>query len=113
MGYGDFLKLFDPDFYRPSLVIVNLSIDYFTEIFLGSEARLISGTEKAGRSSLVIRQEINQNGRICVRARSTFVHFDFITGRPRTITYQERKAITDHLFVTEERNAAGSPFDQT
>jgi len=96
-GYADILRLFNPDLSDPGLIMVNLNVDFLKEIFLGKDVEVRTGVKKIGSSSFVLYQEIHQEGRLCVRASTTFVHFDYTTHKPVPIPASAYDMLKAHL----------------
>lgn len=99
-GYIEILRLFGPDLARPPLIMVNLNMDFIGEIFLGRDVEIRTGVKKIGSSSLHLQQEIHQDGRICVRSSTTFVHFDYETRTPIPIPGDVCDRLREHLLET-------------
>jgi len=97
-GYAEVFQLFNQDITKPCLIMVNLNMDFLNEIFLGKDAEVHTGVKKIGSSSLVLHQEIQQDGKLCVRSSTTFVHFDYLTHKPLPIPHDVRDMLGEHLL---------------
>ncbi|HOK05609.1 MAG TPA: thioesterase family protein [Syntrophales bacterium] len=101
-GYAEILRLFSENPAEPALIMVNINIDYLREIFFGRDVRIETGVKKVGRTSLVLGQELFQEGALCVRSETTFVHFDYKRRRPLPIPPAIRPILEGHLTPREE-----------
>lgn len=81
-GCGDIFRLFNQNPDEPCLIMVNLNIDFLQELFFGKDVEILTSVQRIGTSSFVLNQEINQEGKLCVRGLTTFVHFDYSIRKP-------------------------------
>lgn len=98
-GREPLLRLFAPDldFRRASLVVVRTEIDFPGEIRFGSDVEVTTALEKIGNSSLVVLQEVHQDGAVRGKARTVMVNFDPATRSSRPIPDDVRRQLEDHV----------------
>ena len=92
----------------PPFVLARMETDFRRQLFFGEEARVRSCVEKLGNSSVIIRQRIEQHGKLCAEARCVLVHFDHETQRPAPLPEDLREALSRFL-VSREPEAAEHP----
>lgn len=99
-GYVEIIKLFGRDpASDPAMAMANLNVDFLGEIFFGADVEITTGVVKLGTSSLVLHQEIHQNGRLCARAVTTFVHFDYAAKKSRPIPPAVALKLREHMMA--------------
>ena len=99
-GYEEIILLFSGNLAEPSLITVNMNIDFLHEIFFGKNVEIITSVKNVGTSSFVLHQEVYQDGKLCVRASTTLVHFDYATHKPDPIPKTFRDILKEHLSVS-------------
>ena len=101
-GRESLLKLFVPDndFRKASLVVVRTEIDFLAELRFGADVEVTTALEKIGNSSLVVLQEILQNGATRCRARTVMVYFDAVARSSQPIPDAVRGQLEQHLVST-------------
>jgi acyl-CoA thioester hydrolase len=99
-GYEEIILLFSGNLAEPSLITVNMDIDFLHEIFFGKNVEIITSVKNVGTSSFVLHQEVYQDGKLCVRASTTLVHFDYATHKPDPIPKTFRDILKEHLSVS-------------
>lgn len=97
-GYEEILLLFPHNPGSPSLVMVNINIDFLRELFFGRDVELITGVEKIGTTSLTLKQLLYQDGELCVRGNTTFVHLDHVSRKPSPIPEHIKKILNEHFY---------------
>ncbi|MCX7817229.1 MAG: acyl-CoA thioesterase [Syntrophales bacterium] len=97
-GYEEILMLFPQHHNNPSLVMVNINIDFLRELFFGKDVELITGVEKIGNTSLTLKQLLFQDEALCVVSNTTFVHLDQVSRKPSPIPEPIRKILSEHLY---------------
>ena len=97
-GRESLLKLFVPDldFRKSSLVVVRTEIDFLGELRFGADVEVTTALEKIGNSSLVVLQEVHQDGEVRCRARTTMVNFDAQARKSQPITDAVRRQLEEH-----------------
>ena len=77
----------------PPFVLARMETDFRDQLFFGEEARVSTGVERLGNTSMVLRQHIAQGGRLCTEARCVLVHFDHKTQRPSALPAEFRMSL--------------------
>lgn len=101
-GNAEIFQLFNQNPAEPCLIIVNLNMDFLNELFFGKDVEILTSVKKIGASSFVLNQEVNQNGKRCVRGSTTLVHFDYSTHKPTPIPPHVRRMLRDHIYKDGE-----------
>ena len=99
-GYVEFFRLFNQNLAEVSLISVNLNLDFLHEIFFGKDVEMLTNVKKIGTSSFVLHQEIYQDRKLCVRALTTLVHFDYLTHKADPIPKTVREILKEHVSVS-------------
>ena len=99
-GYEEIIQLFSRNLAEPSLITVNMNMDFLHEIFFGKDVEILTGVKKIGTSSFVLHQEGYQDGKLCVRASTTLVHFDYSTHKPGPIPKTFLDILNEHVSVS-------------
>jgi acyl-CoA thioester hydrolase len=99
-GYEEIIRLFSRNLAEPSLITVNMNMDFLHEIFFGKDAEILTSVKNVGTSSFVLYQEVYQDRKLCVRASTTLVHFDYATHKPDPIPKTFRDILQEHLSVS-------------
>jgi acyl-CoA thioester hydrolase len=99
-GYAEIFRLFNQNLAEPSFISVNLNMDFLHEMFFGKDVEMLTSVKKIGTSSFVLHQEIYQDRKLCVRASTTLVHFDYATHKPDPIPKTFRDILKKHLSVS-------------
>ena len=99
-GYAEIFQLFNQNLAEPPLITVNLNMDFLHEIFFGKDVEILTSVEKIGTSSFILQQELYQDRKLCVRASTTLVHFDYSTHKPYPIPKTVRDILKEHLLVS-------------
>ena len=97
-GYEEIIRLFSQDLAEPSLITVNMNIDFLHEIFFGKDVEILTSVKKVGTSSFILHQEVYQDSTLCVRASTTLVHFDYSTHKPDSIPKTVRDILKEHVL---------------
>jgi acyl-CoA thioester hydrolase len=96
-GYEEIIRLFSQDLAEPSLITVNMNMDFLHEIFFGKDVEILTTVKKVGTSSFILHQEVYQDRILCVRASTTLVHFDYSTHKPDSIPKTVRDILKEHV----------------
>ncbi len=101
-GRESLLKLFVPDndFRKASLVVVRTEIDFSGELRFGADVEVTTALEKIGNSSMVVLQEVIQDGEVRSKARTTMVYFDAVARKSQLIPDALRAQLQEHLVQT-------------
>ena len=78
----------------PPFVLARMETDFRGQLFFGEEARIQSGVERLGNTSVTVRQRIEQHGKLCAEARCVLVHFDHQTQRPASLPEELRASLS-------------------
>nr|WP_280138743.1 thioesterase family protein [Trujillella endophytica] len=76
----------------PDIILARLEVDYLRQLRYRVGERLCVRTRvlRLGRTSLTVRQELEQDGGVAIRADAVLVLFDFATDSSRPMTDAER-----------------------
>ena len=96
-GYEEIIRLFSQNLAEPSLITVNMNIDFLHEIFFGKNVEILTSVKKIGTSSFILHQDVYQDRMLCVRASTTLVHFDYSTHKPASIPKTLRDILKEHV----------------
>lgn len=80
----------------PGMISANLNVDLLREIVLGNDVDVMTGVEKIGNSSFVLRQQVYQKQKLCARGLTTFIFFDYGERRPKPIPEAVRSLLQAH-----------------
>jgi acyl-CoA thioester hydrolase len=77
---------------EPDFILARLEVDYLRQLRYRVGERLCVRTRvlRLGRTSLTVRQELEQDGEVALRADAVLVLFDFATDTSRPLTDPER-----------------------
>jgi len=100
-GRESLLKLFAPDldFRKASLVMVRTEIDFLGELRFGADVEVTTALEKIGNSSLVVLQEVHQDGEVRCKARTVMVNFNAQERSSQPIPDAVRSQLAEHLLA--------------
>lgn len=87
---------------RVPTLVVNLNVDFSRELHWGSLVTARTAVEKIGNSSICFVQELWQNERCCVQARTTVVTLDMETRKPIRVPDLERSLLSPYLMAESE-----------
>lgn len=77
---------------EPDIILARLEVDYLRQLRyrLGERLCVRSRVLRLGTKSLTVRQEMEQDGEVALRADAVLVLFDFATDTSRPLTDAER-----------------------
>ena len=77
---------------QPGIILARLEVDYLRQLHyrLGERLWVRSRVLRLGTNSLTMRQELEQDGEVALRADAVLVLFDFATDSSRPLTEAER-----------------------
>lgn len=77
---------------EPDIILARLEVDYLRQLRyrLGERLCVRSRVLRLGTKSLTVRQELEQDGEVAIRADAVLVLFDFATDTSRPLTEAER-----------------------
>lgn len=95
---NDIFKLFTPDddFSNWKMIMLNMNVDYVSQIYFGTPVYVYIWVDKIGNSSLKLYEEIWQNGNLCAKDTVTYVNFN--------ATKQTTEPITDNIKQELEKH---------
>ena len=83
-------------------VLVHIELDFSGETLVDFDATIRTCVSEIGNTSFTMRQELLQNGNLCVRGGFVFVHFDRKTRRPIPLGAEMREKL-QLWFDTQQR----------
>ena len=92
----------------PPFVLARMETDFRDQLFFGEEACVRSGVERLGNTSVIVRQWIEQRGKLCAEARCVLVHFDHQNQRPTPLP-EELRASLNRFHDASETEAPRHP----
>jgi acyl-CoA thioester hydrolase len=103
-GRNDIFKLFTPDdsFVNWKMIILNMNVDYLKQIYFGRAVEIYVWVKKIGNSSLVLYEEIHQDGQICAKDTVTYVNFNLKTQKSEPIPDEIRSELKLHYYHESE-----------
>lgn len=98
-GRNEIFKLFTPDddFANWKMIILNMNVDYVSQIYFGTPVYVYIWVDKIGTSSLQLYEEMWQNGKLCAKDTVTYVNFNLATQTTEPITGHIRKELEKHV----------------
>ncbi|SOE02930.1 acyl-CoA thioesterase [Blastococcus haudaquaticus] len=80
-------------------ILARLEVDYLRQLYyrLGERPVVTSWVTRLGTKSVIVRQELVQDGRVAIRADVVLVMFDFATDASRPLTEDERAHWSGYL----------------
>lgn len=99
-GREAILKIFNPNLATDdvSIVLAKLEIEYLGEVFFGKQVEVRTYVLRIGTSSVLVGQEVWQEGGLKATATATMVNFDKKTRKSHPIPTDIRKALAEHLL---------------
>ena len=81
------------------LILARLEVDYLRQLYyrVGERLCVRSWVTRLGTKSFTVRQELNQDGEVAIRADVVMVLFDFATDSSRPMTEAERAHWSQYL----------------
>ncbi|WP_026695057.1 acyl-CoA thioesterase [Peribacillus kribbensis] len=98
-GRNEIFKLFTPDssFKNWRMIILNMNVDYVSQIYYGKTVDIYTWVEKVGRTSLVLYEEIHQGETLCVKGTAVYVNYHIKEKYSEPIPPEIRKELELHL----------------
>ncbi|TCP25619.1 acyl-CoA thioester hydrolase [Scopulibacillus darangshiensis] len=99
-GRHDIFKMFMPNlsFDNWKLVVVNLNIDFVSQIYFGKEVEILTWIKKIGNRSFVVYEELYQNNNLCAKGTATYVNFNLHTQESDPIPEPIRVQLEAHML---------------
>ncbi|MFD1037563.1 acyl-CoA thioesterase [Virgibacillus byunsanensis] len=93
-------KLFTPDdsFENWRMIILNINIDYVSQVYFGIDVEVCTWVKKLGNSSLELYEEIRQNGNLCAKGKAVYVNYHTGNQKSELIPDHIRKELEKHLY---------------
>ncbi|MGY0692413.1 acyl-CoA thioesterase [Virgibacillus sp. FSP13] len=97
-GRNKIFELFTPDhnFENWRMIIINMNIDYVSQIYFGKNAEVCTWVKKIGNTSLQLYEEIWQNETLCARGTTTYVNFNVENQASEPISGSIRRELEKH-----------------
>ncbi|WP_101841999.1 thioesterase family protein [Halobacillus sp. Marseille-P3879] len=98
-GRNPLFKLFTPDhnFDNWKMIIINMNIDFKSQIYFGYEVEIYTWVEKIGNTSLVLYEEVWQSDTLCASGHTTYVNFNVEKQASEKIPDDIRSDLKAHL----------------
>jgi acyl-CoA thioester hydrolase len=92
-------RFFTPDLDPKNwqLIIARIEVDFKAEIFYMHEVTMKTWLEKLGNSSMIVVQQVWQNGNLCAEGRAVVIHFDWTSKKSKTIPDGIRNQLILHI----------------
>jgi acyl-CoA thioester hydrolase len=102
-GRNELFKLFTPDdsFVNWKMIILNMNVDFLRQIYFGRDVEIYVWVKKIGNSSLVLYEEIHQDGQICAKDTVTYVNFNLKTQKSEPIPDEIRSVLELQYYHNE------------
>lgn len=81
-----------------NLILARVEVDFVAQIHLGDDVTLITGIEKIGNASFVVRQEAWQNNLCAARGKAVHVFFNYLTQKSEPLPASVRTALEAHVM---------------
>ena len=109
-GLIEIIRLFDPDLKAEKfyIVLTHLYIHYVQQMRLGEDVEITTGVKKIGNTSLILEQKIYQGGRLCIKAKSTYVNLSMKSHKAVTFDPSFLQALQEHMIEDEAGSAEDS-----
>jgi acyl-CoA thioester hydrolase len=103
-GRNEIFKLFTPDssFENWKMIIINMNVDYLKQIYFGKNAEVYTWVKRIGNSSLMLYEEIRQEGQVCAKGTVTYVNFNLKTQKSESIPDEIRTELELHYYHDSE-----------
>ena len=102
-GRESILRIFTPNLATDevSLVLAKIEIEYLGEVFFGSTVEVRTYVLRIGVSSVLVGQEVWQNGGLKATSTATMVNFDRNTRKSMPIPMNIKQSLSKHLLELE------------
>ncbi|MCP3032325.1 acyl-CoA thioesterase [Halobacillus sp. A1] len=99
-GRNPLFKLFTPDdnFDHWKMIIINMNIDYVSQIYFGVNVDICTWVKKVGNTSLQLYEEVWQNDTLCAKGHTTYVNYNLEKQTPERIPDDIREELLGHLI---------------
>ncbi|MFE8699432.1 acyl-CoA thioesterase [Cytobacillus sp. FJAT-54145] len=99
-GRNQIFKLFTPDdsFENWRMIILNMNVDYVSQIYFGRKVEVYTWIKRIGNSSLELYEEIHQDQKLCVKGTVTYVNYNTKQKQSERIPDEIRLELERHLY---------------
>ncbi|WP_173918201.1 thioesterase family protein [Halobacillus sp. Marseille-Q1614] len=99
-GRNPIFKLFTPDdnFANWKMIIINMNIDYTSQIYFGVNVEIRTWVNKVGNTSLQLYEEVWQKDTLCAKGTTTYVNYNLEKQASERIPGKIREALEAHLY---------------
>ncbi|MFC7063830.1 acyl-CoA thioesterase [Halobacillus seohaensis] len=103
-GRNPLFKLFTPDhnFDHWKMIIINMNIDYESQIYFGIDVEIYTWVQKVGNTSLQLYEEVWQNDTLCAKGHTTYVNFNVEKQASERIPNDIRSELERHFYEVEK-----------
>ena len=81
-----------------NLILVKIEVDYFAQVAYEYTVTIKTGIQHIGNSSFIVRQEVWQKDKLCVRGQTTIVHFDYTKNKSQQIPAEIRNELEQYFW---------------
>lgn len=102
-GRNQLFSLFNPDlsFHNWKMIILNMNVDFVSQIYYGKQVDVYSWVKRIGNSSLELYEEMHQNGQLCAKGTVIYVHYNVPLEKSEPIPDPIRQQLETHLYRNE------------
>ncbi|HZG74182.1 MAG TPA: thioesterase family protein [Chondromyces sp.] len=99
-GRNEIFNLFTPDhsFSNWRMVILNMNVDFVSQIYFGKKVEVFTWVKRIGNSSLELYEEIHQDQTLCARNTAIYVNFNIQKQKSEPIPDEIRQELEQHLY---------------
>jgi len=80
------------------MIIINMNVDYTSQILFGKNVTVYTWVKKIGNSSLQLYEELWQDDRLCAKGTVTYVNFNLKKQRSEPISDSIRQVLENHSY---------------
>ncbi|MFG6146881.1 acyl-CoA thioesterase [Halobacillus sp. B23F22_1] len=98
-GRNPLFKLFTPDdnFNDWKMIILNMNIDFKSQIYFGTNVEIRTWVKKIGNTSLTLYEEVWQSDTLCAAGDTIYVNFNVEKQVSERIPDDIRRALANHM----------------
>jgi acyl-CoA thioester hydrolase len=98
-GRNQLFALFNPErsFKDWKMIILNMNVDFISQIYYGKKVEVYSWVKRIGNSSLELYEEIHQSGELCAKGTVIYVHYNVHEKKSERIPDAIRQELQKHL----------------
>ncbi|MGM0922927.1 MAG: acyl-CoA thioesterase [Bacillota bacterium] len=100
-GRNQLFDLFNPErsFKDWKMIILNMNVDFISQIYYGKKVEVYSWVKRIGNSSLELYEEIHQDGELCAKGTVIYVHYNVHEKKSERIPDVIRLELQNHLYT--------------